>query len=609
MKLVAIWIENHFNILKQGFDFGSRLKYSFTFDYKLKELTVVLNNNQDYFDLYEGSSIVNISGVLGENGSGKTSLLKLFNVMASNSAIPDNAVLVFEDQLTGGVEICKYKADFVFGDQNPISLKYIYCEPDLKHIDVEIKKTIDNPLREIEIIHYSNMISGQGGNYLKGPNFSNHSVSNQIRESMNPTALKRILLELEDNKENKMLFAEEHFNPLRLYYNQRQERIIKFLAEMKEENYSYATQIKFSRSVSMWFNENILKEYEIINGESDKFQRVIEIYHYALKQLDIQSDKKTKFKNALILHYFLFIFYFELPKFDRQAEVLNNIYFLKKDSVFQVLKKSLENYSSRYNSEEVTRIVVLLDKLDLLLETIEIQESIGFFSRGIYELSIDNTLWNFLEEINSISQYKGEPVLITSINPFSAGQDAIINQFSEFYEALKKSKKDNILITIDEGELYLHPEWQRQYINGLYTFFNYFGKKLNKNIQLLLTSHSPFIASDIPKFNLVFLKNEESYCKVFPSEMQSQTLGGNIFTLFKESFYLKEFIGEFAYENINEAILFINGKTTGSKFKNMEHLEKFVNLIGEPLIREQLQKMIKFKKLNDSNSFFELDEI
>jgi len=57
-----------------------------------------------------------------------------------------------------------------------------------------------------------------------------------------------------------------------------------------------------------------------------------------------------------------------------------------------------------------------------------------------------------------------------------------------------------------------HPEWQRKYLNMLIEFFNkVWGEE--KKINLILASHSPFIASDLPTENVIFLGDKENNWK------------------------------------------------------------------------------------------------
>jgi len=70
---------------------------------------------------------------------------------------------------------------------------------------------------------------------------------------------------------------------------------------------------------------------------------------------------------------------------------------------------------------------------------------------------------------------------------------------------------NELLFLFDEPEVALHPNWQKQYLNEVITLF----QKMKKEYQFIFTSHSPFLLSDIPKQNIIFLdKDENGKCKV-----------------------------------------------------------------------------------------------
>ncbi|MEC3572194.1 ATP-binding protein [Bacillus thuringiensis] len=87
----------------------------------------------------------------------------------------------------------------------------------------------------------------------------------------------------------------------------------------------------------------------------------------------------------------------------------------------------------------------------------------------------------------------------------SSGQKAMLDMFFRFYSIATKINNlggKNILILIDEGKLYSHPQWQKSLLKDLLNFFKMI---YDKDIQVILTSNAPFIVSDLPKHNSVFI--------------------------------------------------------------------------------------------------------
>ena len=63
-----------------------------------------------------------------------------------------------------------------------------------------------------------------------------------------------------------------------------------------------------------------------------------------------------------------------------------------------------------------------------------------------------------------------------------------------------------INIILDEIELYFHPEFQKLFVKRLIDEINKLKLTEIKGINILIISHSPFILSDIPKQNVLFLE-------------------------------------------------------------------------------------------------------
>ena len=180
-------------------------------------------------------------------------------------------------------------------------------------------------------------------------------------------------------------------------------------------------------------------------------------------------------------------------------------------------------------------------------------------------------------------------------NDLSHGEKSIFGQFLFIYDKLNSIDK-NLLIYLDEPDLSLHPHWQKEYLNELSnTFFD-----LDKNIHLILTTHSPFLLSDIPKQNIIFLDTDENgNCKVVDGLHDKQeTFGQNIHTLLSDSFFMDDgLMGEFAKGKINEIIRFHNltkknrHKPCLQKIydKREKGFRQIQSIVGDPYLQQVLE--------------------
>ncbi len=145
-----------------------------------------------------------------------------------------------------------------------------------------------------------------------------------------------------------------------------------------------------------------------------------------------------------------------------------------------------------------------------------------------------------------------------------------------------------INIVLEEVELYFHPEYQQKLISKL---IEYIEKTIFHNIKyinVMIVTHSPFVLSDIPKDNILFVKNG------YQTDLENgdfETLGANIHDLLKHNFFLSNgLIGDFISRRINEIADDIQKQEDSRKWNN-EQILYLINAIGEPIIKEALIEM------------------
>lgn len=181
----------------------------------------------------------------------------------------------------------------------------------------------------------------------------------------------------------------------------------------------------------------------------------------------------------------------------------------------------------------------------------------------------------------------------------------ILNLDSVHKSNKKNIKYKNINIIFDEIELYFHPEFQRTFLYELLTSLKSLPLKKIKNINILFCTHSPFILSDITKQATLKLNNGEAQTYIDTSD---NSYGNNIHDLLKEDFYLaKGFMGEYSRRKTKSLIYFLDGNNESDDkidfninehfWNNDDNTLKYIETIGEPLLRETLREMyFKSKK-------------
>ena len=131
-------------------------------------------------------------------------------------------------------------------------------------------------------------------------------------------------------------------------------------------------------------------------------------------------------------------------------------------------------------------------------------------------------------------------------------------------------KFNNINIVLDEIELYYHPEWQRTYINDLLKTVSLISNDNVNNIDginILISTHSPFILSDIPSSNILFLEKKEGHEYSFPQDINLKTFGANIHDMLRHGFFMSNgTMGEHAKKTVNDIIVKLNYVITQKEY-------------------------------------------
>jgi len=177
----------------------------------------------------------------------------------------------------------------------------------------------------------------------------------------------------------------------------------------------------------------------------------------------------------------------------------------------------------------------------------------------------------------------------------SAGERQLI--IMKFQMILGINQKSSCVLKEDETDIYYHPELQRKYITNYLTAYKDATKLLgmeDKRRTLILTTHSPFILSDLQSKNIIYLeKTEGGY--VTQKEMD-QTFGGNIGEMFYNNFFLKETIGDLSSEILKNSI-----KNIKQNMNEFDKYEILFNKVGDSLLRKLLLNKLKNEHRNEKD--------
>ncbi|MDE5758187.1 MAG: hypothetical protein K2H85_06195, partial [Allobaculum sp.] len=157
-----------------------------------------------------------------------------------------------------------------------------------------------------------------------------------------------------------------------------------------------------------------------------------------------------------------------------------------------------------------------------------------------------------------------------------------------------------VSLIFDEAELYFHPKYQTQFIRA--TLAAIAGLNIAdkiKGINIIYSTHSPFILRDMPQCNVLALEDGKP-----ATESIGRTFCANVYDILANGFFMDTFVGMFAADKVKSIIRSleirpdVNPKTPEAwqhKVSIMDEsnfnpatLQKEIELIGDDFIRNSL---------------------
>lgn len=182
---------------------------------------------------------------------------------------------------------------------------------------------------------------------------------------------------------------------------------------------------------------------------------------------------------------------------------------------------------------------------------------------------------------------------------FSSGERAFQNLMSwmamgaELWETTGTEEyvpKKNVLLCMDEIDLYCHPAWQRDFIDNMLRIMRQAYR--DYSVQVLLTTHSPLCLGDVPRENIIYLRNEGGRTVVDRDEHR-QTFACNLYELLDDAFYLgHDTMGRFAKDYVDRLIRDIDTIQSG-RDSSYRELQVRIERIGDSFLRRKLEQQLE----------------
>ena len=627
MEIKYVWIEEYKNLKKIGLNFNHSLDEEFTFlngklDIKKSSVTSLEN--------FFGPNIKGLTAIVGKNGSGKTNVTEFLNynlahatnhglstyIKGNGLIVVDKYVLVQEEikielskkLQSDGYKVMKFKNAPL--DKGPGEIhwsifeknKYIYYNP---IFDFRVL-SMDNNWDNIQNISTSYLawndikLSNKhhidiNTNFKKGPTTDllyAHVRNEKLRESdfiLNYPKTARFIGEVPPKIEITLDYPKENRMLIIPYYSD----------DELESQHLNEPRNELDSAMSYLLQISLLDEYV-----TEKKSSTISVYQFPVK------IRKQYFERLFWVGFFRIYQNFKkttLPKDFMRKFIFEESFVLESSEVykFKELRKTLKQF---------------LDECEFLLkdeftlnntykyddETSDIIDCLGNVSFEIGNEGKKSLLIKLIKQTSDILNSE-IPFHYEFKQKFSSGQQKLLNFYSRFYWASKELSRnekeedaiqgERIVVFIDEGEVSLHPEWQRNFFKKSTEFLSELF--IEKELQLIYITHSPFVLCDIPKENVIFLDKDDEGNAIKSNLEKERTFGANIYSLLADSFFMENgTIGEFAKKNIEWVVEVLDSKNQQLAADTLNKVNYIIDCVGEPLIKQQLE-ILRSNALND----------
>lgn len=580
-QLLYMYIDDFYGFKKVGFNFSTDV----VFEVYESEQLVLQKGERSKLEGFWGQNISDISMLIGDNGSGKTSLMKVicrWICRVSEGCLPqEKGVLVFGENKRIGyiafekgdrLEICanipkvvKYSVSQMICFTQDLCLLYF-------------SNTMTNLGMENEILYdcslYRRILAANEGENIPNGNvvekYNRKEFQNQIE-----TALK------EDIKDFPVhyLQIEVHrlkFDTISKGRTSKIKEVSENLARLwehyfgrEQENKTSANErliIELLKSLLVGMIKDILKPVSNVECNVNRLNEMI-IYCIADCKNEGIVDGFKEFKEFL------------------SDLILDNI----SGMVGKNRKENTEDFVEILQSE--------ISSADgLLLETGDFDPTRKEIRVGHINIDSDNRkkfkrFWEAYKKINSFMEG------VSFSWDASSGERNWVSLFS----ILASVSKENVWLLLDEPDNTLHPDWQRKILNEIIKVCN--GENyIQRNVQIWITTHSPIMLSDMPGNSVIYLKNKENM-----DQQIKETFGQNIYALFNHAFFLHDgVIGTFASKKIGDVLeklqyienTVFNNQPGSEEIEQMtsdlERCKALTDLLAEPLFKRHLMDSITF---------------
>ncbi|MBQ4836806.1 AAA family ATPase [Pseudoalteromonas luteoviolacea] len=555
MELCFIWVDGYRGFSNKSLNLSNKLHFEFNKDDNILTISKKRPIPQEICE-----NINSITALLGVNGSGKTRALQLIcEILEGEIHNYYQFLLIYENE--GKV--------FAFSN---IEISILNKSNITKFNQIERSNSIYNR-ESLGVIFFSNVLDG-GDRPVNG-NIINTSLAHQVwggytdnhslQESSNQSQLQR-----------HSRFLTEFHSKLNTPLPSKAIFILDSPAILKKNSTNESIEKMFSICGDIFKGIPFLNIFKKASAHDKGKDEVLELFNeiaisFILKNMPELIAVNCPYYNKHVIE-------------DSGYKARTNINTLEKLIIYLIY--IIKEYCSKLRPDK--RIIILNDleflKDDLLNTLIDgdLKVVSKSFLQTSFTIKVKNE--NLLSRIYKLSHIIDSSFGASKSNwlGISSGERAYLNLLSSIWYGIKNTKsrdKSTLLICIDEGDLYLHPQWQIEFVDKVISFLR---TTTQQPVQLIFTTHSPLLVTDLPKQCITLLDDNRKV----------SSFGANIYDIYETTFGLEEKRTGTISQRYIERILNLSKQTEITESERDE-IECAIDIIDDELITFHLEKRLK----------------
>ncbi len=591
-------------------DFNLSSNYTFNveiIDQNEKYSTVKVDCTEKNGNLFSKEEFISDAKIIvGQNGSGKSTIIdEIMNFMGDYSPLFSEQILIGEDFILIGDKIKFDKKSFTKLKEFFPRLT-LYCsntDSVNKHILSDNKRLLRLNKSYIQqqidssnyLFFYNNSLDTNRINSFEGKLFTTGEKIGDGTTLHDISELNEIILSNKWGIESNSFGDIIRQNNLISYDDYEVRKLLDLIHEEKIDLSILPKQIleKFQVSIHFGTLANQFVEYVHDSASIDTAEYP---FFFAISLADLDDNKSEYIRQLLLMILFKSV---DLTIDTKGVDV--------------ALKTVLEHFDRSLKSIDpvsANKSISLIKMEEIILTYLDSPESL--FGRNLYDVAIKVYEYSYTtksighriptngfkndgiildlkdhkEEINTINRLNANlylfkkfrtPFIQFSTKNLSTGERHMLYLITRlsysisYINPIADQPIKKICLIMDEPNNSYHPNWQKQFFNTLYEYFKNINVSDKIQIQLIISTHSPFLLSDFSDAHVLRLGRDENTGKTIVVNGIKETFGANIHDLLADDFFMSDsFIGEFARQKVNNVLTWINAKLEICKARSQE---------------------------------------